>query len=140
MSVTVSQYYMGRDKLYADELTEILKLNAQEIVQRSNMLLTDLTVDGVVLELHPLTKSIISSGWRPQRVNLATANSAPRSKHMTCQAIDIYDPEGSVDDWCMENLSKLEMAELWLEHPSATKGWSHWQTIPPKSGKRVFYP
>jgi hypothetical protein len=61
---------------------------------------------------------------------------------MTGQAIDIYDPDGDLDDWLMtiEGLAALEALGLWIEHPSATKSWSHLQTIPPKSRRRVFYP
>ena len=48
--------------------------------------------------------------------------------------------EGEIDAWCMDHLDFLAEAGLWLEHPSATKGWCHLQQVPPKSGRRVFYP
>jgi hypothetical protein len=40
----------------------------------------------------------------------------------------------------MANLAVLEELQLWLEHPDATPGWCHLQILPPRSGRRVFYP
>jgi hypothetical protein len=59
---------------------------------------------------------------------------------MTGQAIDLADPDGDLDEWCLEHPDMLELYGLWQEHPSATKGWAHLQSVPPKSGKRCFYP
>ena len=138
--MTLTDYYMGRDKLYASELTPELIANATETVRRATILIAIMQSDVVVFQVNPATKTIITSGWRPQAINLATKGAAPHSKHMTCQAIDIYDPDGDIDDWCMANEEQLAEVELWLEHPAATKGWSHWQTVAPRSGNRVFYP
>jgi hypothetical protein len=82
----------------------------------------------------------VSSGWRPQAINAALANASPRSKHLSCEAIDLEDPEGALDAWCLRNLDALEAVGLWLEHPDATPGWCHLQTVPPRSGRRVFMP
>ena len=89
-----------------------------------------------------VSKQLHNSGWRPPAVNAATPGAALRSKHMLCQAIDVHDPEGLIDNWLMtpQGQDALTKIGLWLEHPSATKGWSHWQTVPPGSGNRVFYP
>lgn len=138
--LTLKDYFMGRDKAYPAELTPEIDANAAIVVERANQLLTYAQINGVEIEDNPKTGTPVSSGWRPAAINKATANAAPRSKHMTGQAIDVYDPEGELDDWCMENLDKLTSLELWLEHPSATKGWCHLQILPPRSDKRVFYP
>lgn len=138
--ITVKQFYMGRDEKYKDQLTPELRRNADETVAKANLLLNHAFNDRIFLELSPVTNSFVSSGWRPPEVNGSTPNAAPRSKHMTCQAIDIYDAEGELDEWCMDNLELLEKYGLYLEHPSATKSWTHLQTVPPRSGKRVFYP
>jgi hypothetical protein len=82
----------------------------------------------------------ITSGLRTPEKNASTPNASPNSKHLQGLAIDIYDPDGDLDEWCLKCLVHLEQIGLWLEHPSSTKGWCHLQTIPPKSGKRVFYP
>lgn len=139
-TIMLLDYWMGRDQKYAASLTDELRKNALQTVAKANMLLTRLLADKVPLEASPITHTLVSSGWRPAEVNAQTPGAAVRSKHMTCQAIDIYDPEGLIDDWCMEHLGALEAIGLWLEHPSATKGWTHWQIVPPRSGKRVFYP
>ena len=138
--VTLKQFFMGRDLIYRASLTDELKANAQVTVDRVNALLSAAKQAGVTLQDHPDNHSLVSSGWRPPRVNALTAGAAPKSKHMTCQALDVYDPDGDLDDWCMDHLDQLEAIGLWLEHPSATKGWCHLQTLPPRSGKRVFYP
>ena len=82
----------------------------------------------------------VASGWRPPEVNAKTAGAALKSKHMTGHAIDLVDPDGDLDQWCLDNQSELELLQLWQEHPAATKNWCHLQSIPPKSGNRVFYP
>jgi hypothetical protein len=99
-----------------------------------------LNLAGLTVESSPATGSPISSGWRPMAVNARVPGAAPRSKHMSGQAVDLYDPEGDLDDWCMAHQDRLAAAGLWLEHPSATKSWCHLQSLPPKSGNRVFYP
>ena len=74
-------------------------------------------------------------------INESTPGAAVRSLHITCQAVDLYDPDGSLDAWLLDNADTvLKDLGLWLEHPAATKGWAHVQTKPPRSGRRVFYP
>lgn len=133
--IILSDYWMGRDKEYASELTPTIIANAMETIRRANLLLTVFrTMTGDVENRH------VTSGWRPAAINLATPGAARRSRHLTGQAVDIFDPEGDFDEWCLAHPEYLVAAWLWLEHPSATKGWSHCQTVPPRSGNRVFYP
>lgn len=120
---------MGRDRDHADELTDDMRANASETVGKANALLERFGQERKV-----------RSGWRPAAVNAATPNAAPRSKHMTCEAIDLDDPEGDLDEWALENPEVLQEIGLWQEHPSATKSWAHFQIVPPRSGNRVFYP
>ena len=127
--ITLKEYFQGRDKEFANELTDQLRINAEVTVARVNALLDHFGQDRVV-----------TSGWRPRAINASTSGSALKSKHMTCEACDLQDADGDLDDWCMDNLEVLEELRLWLEHPASTKGWAHLQTVPPKSGKRVFYP
>jgi hypothetical protein len=50
------------------------------------------------------------------------------SKHLTCQAVDIYDPSGTLYAWCKSNESFLEKVGFWLEN---RKGhWQHFQIVP----------
>lgn len=62
------------------------------------------------------------------------------SKHLKGQAVDIADSKKELADWCKNNQNLLEEFELWLEDLDSTVGWVHFQTVPPKSGKRFFKP
>lgn len=127
--ITLEDYFMGRDVEYAEELTDELRDNARETVERANALLARAGLDRSV-----------NSGWRPAAVNATVPNAAKRSKHMQCLAIDLDDDDGALDAWCMAHLDVLKEIGLWLEHPSATPRWCHLQIVPPRSGNRVFYP
>lgn len=128
--MNLDDYWMGRDREYADELTTSIEQQAQITISRANRL----------LESFGDTLRTITSGWRPVEVNAKTPGAAPFSRHMTGQAVDIADPEGDLDEWCLANQDVLASIGLWMEHPASTKGWCHVQTVPPKSGNRVFYP
>lgn len=136
--LTLTDYLNKRDSKY-DLATDVRK-NAEDTVEKANKLLEYLEKNGISLEVNPSTGTYISSGWRPAQINAVVKGAAPKSKHISGQAIDIYDPDGDIDDFLMTHLEVLELFGFWLEHPSATKGWSHWQTIPPNSKKRIFYP
>lgn len=142
MRIDLQQYLAGRAEIYPGEFTDEVKKNAEDTVGKVNSLLAVLEAQGVSLEAHPRTMSMVSSGWRPPQINGQVKNAAPKSKHMTAQACDIYDPEGEIDDYLISEGGQRVLASLglWLEHPSATKSWSHVQTVPPRSGRRVFYP
>ena len=127
--ILLSDYWMGRDKENLSDMTGTILDNASETVNRANLLLRAFGQERTV-----------NSGWRPPSVNAATPGSALKSKHLTGQAIDLADPEGDLDEWCFDHPETLEQIGLWQEHPASTKGWCHVQIVPPKSGKRVFYP
>lgn len=140
MIVTLSDYLMGRDQLYPQEFNYGIKANAELMVAAVNVLLERMEKSGVPLEKNPKTGSIVSSGWRPPQVNGQVKGAAVRSKHMTGQAVDLYDPEGAIDDWLMNHLPNMPELGLFAEHASATKGWAHVQIIPPASKRPIFYP
>lgn len=87
---------------------------------------------------------IVTSGYRPGHYN-KSARGAKRSAHMTCEAVDFQDGDGSFAAWCLSNLKLLEEAGLYMESPLYTheppgKRWVHLQTRRPPSGNRVFIP
>ena len=85
--ISLADYFMGRNVTYADELTDDLVDNARITVFRANDL------------LHRFGESrFVTSGWRPPAVNATIPNAARKSKHMTCQAIDLEDDDGDLDD------------------------------------------
>lgn len=128
MGITIKQYFMGRDEKYPEELTEEIKKNVEETVEKVSELID---IWGGYTE--------VTSGWRPAAVN-AKAGGAKKSNHMIGKACDLKDQAGRLDDWCLANLKVLEDIGLWLEDPASTPGWCHLQTVPPKSGRRVFKP
>jgi hypothetical protein len=82
---------------------------------------------------------IVSSGYRPPEIN-EEVGGAPNSNHCKCLACDFKDPDGALDEYCLDNQDVLVECGLWLESPSFTDGWCHLQAVPPRSGNRVFIP
>lgn len=143
--ISLADYFMGRDRTHAHLLGTDLRANAGRTVESANALLVLAKTAGVSLESNPRTGSIVSSGWRPPDINAGTPGAALRSLHMRCLAIDLFDPDGDLDDWLL-SVAKTVLADLglWMEHPSATKGWAHVQLVPQgsfkRTGLRYFYP
>ncbi len=86
----------------------------------------------------------INSGLRDQaQQNELIAQgktNAVHSKHLAGVAADVNDPDGSLAKWVLENLSMMQSIGFWMEEFSRTKGWVHFQILPPGSGNRVFIP
>lgn len=116
------------------------RANADMLLSRVNTLLDRAVLAGINLRINPQTGSLISGqhngGWRPPECPIGALNSA----HKSGQAVDIYDPDGELDDWLMHDLQHLTLLGLYMEHPAATRGWCHLTTRAPRSGNRVFYP
>lgn len=131
--ITLADFYMGRDKTYASELTDAMRANAQVTVDRANLLLSKFYA------ANPSThKRGVNSGWRPADINGYTPGAATHSKHMTCQAIDIEDKDGLLKSWTTDDI--LAECQLWREAPQSTPSWQHCQIVAPGSGKRTFIP
>jgi uncharacterized protein YcbK (DUF882 family) len=62
------------------------------------------------------------------------------SKHFTCQAIDVYDPDHKLQNYVKENIHLMEQIEVWFEDFSNTANWVHIQSVAPASGHRFFKP
>jgi hypothetical protein len=99
-----------------------------------------MVADGVVFPTNPATKTQVAGetygGFRPQDC----PQGAPHSAHKEGLAVDRYDPSGAIDSWLLKNQYALGSCGVYIEHPSTTKGWSHWSIRPPASGHHVFYP
>jgi hypothetical protein len=134
--IDLRAFFNGRDEAFGDELTEDIRRNAAETVAKANELLKRAGFEHVCS---------VNSGWRPQRVNAATVNASATSHHLTGRAIDLPDPDRTLAAWCVSNPEVLAGIGLWLEDPRWTfdAGGDHWvhvQTVPPRSGRRVFVP
>lgn len=87
---------------------------------------------------------IVTSGLRSayqQGMLISSGKStATKSKHLSGEAVDILDKDGSLRDWILSNMYLMETTGLWLEDFGHTVGWVHFQIVPPKSGHRIFIP
>lgn len=136
------------DKLNYPDATEERQSNARVLLYCTNELLAYAVEQGAYSEpIDEDTGSQISGvrdgdgdgGFRLQK----SKTGAGKSKHKEGAGIDVFDPQDRLDDWLTDEI--LLRFKLFREHPSATKGWCHLQTIPPgwwkeDSEKRTFYP
>ena len=122
---------------HSPDLTDDRRDNINDLVPAVNALLVLVDV--------PLTKNpqlgtqvagSLYGGFRPQSCSIG----APKSAHKEGLAVDLYDPAGELDGWCLRNLDQLAACGLYLEDPRHTPGWCHLTIRAPKSGKRVFVP
>lgn len=91
---------------------------------------------------------IVTSGFRSKkeheriyRKQIEAGEYVPwGSKHLTCQAIDIYDPDNKLRKWCEQNDTLLREIGVWLEEDQGN--WIHFQTVPfasYKEGGRIWF-
>ena len=129
--ITLEAYWKGRDKEYADEITDEIRANAQKTVERANELLARAGRSDI---------NTVDSGWRPSAVNDSTSNAAVHSKHLSAEAVDLPDADRTLASWCADNLDIAKEIGIWFEDFRWTPHWVHCQIVPPKSGRRVFIP
>lgn len=114
--------------------------NAQNLILACTRLQSIMEADNVHFPINPKTGTTVSGevygGFRPQDCPIGAAGSA----HKQGQAVDRFDPDGLIDAWLMDNQDKLILCGIYIEHPSATPGWSHWSIRAPGSGAHVFMP
>jgi hypothetical protein len=108
------------DRANSTELTEELKANGKQLIEKVVALLTELGI-----------KSIdISSGFRTSAANSATPSAAKKSLHMQCKAVDLLDDKAqSLGKLILSKPELLKKHGLWMEDLSATIGkntnWVH---------------
>lgn len=136
--ITLEQYVGPHAE--SPDWTAVVIERAKQLLEACTKLEFLALQDGVKFPINPVTKSGVSGqtlgGFRPQDCPIG----APTSAHKAGMAVDRYDPDGLIDKWCFEHQDRLEQCGIYLEHPEATKGWSHWSTRKPASGHIVFYP
>jgi len=113
---------------------------ATSFLSRVSLLESMAIADGVVFPVNPKTGTGVSGhangGFRPKDC----PDGAPGSPHKQGRGVDRFDPHERIDAWCMKNLDRLREVGIYIEHPEATPGWSHWTDRPPASKRIVFYP
>ena len=114
--------------------------NALKLLSACARLQTLMVADKIIFHVNPKTKSMVSGetygGFRPQDCPIG----APHSSHKEGHGVDIFDPDGKIDAWLVNNAYTLGSCGIYIEHPIKTPTWSHWQDIAPGSGHRIFYP
>lgn len=120
--VTDKSYWMGRDTKYANELTQMIRDNANELLRRVNGLLVDLGRSPIVEK--------VNSGWRPASLNAIYAkdpkvHAATHSSHMDGKAVDITDDLGELEILITAHPELLKKHMLNREDPASTPGWCH---------------
>lgn len=134
--ITLDDYFKahGGPNRFSREIVE----NAVDLLAKVNKLLEDaLRSYKVDLETNPVTGTLIS-GRIDGGIRLpSSATGTSRSSHKEGRGIDVYDPDGDIDEWVTDEI--LAKHGIYREHPSQTKTWCHLTTRPPKSGKRTFY-
>lgn len=136
MTALTLEDYFGRSSKIEEPLPEIVE-NAKSLLERVNALLSEIVE---TYGIQSFANPEVRSGWRPASYNATVIGAAPNSKHITGQAIDLSDNEGELDEFLYARTHLLIKHHLYMEHPAATKSWCHLQSVPPRSGNRVFYP
>lgn len=127
--ISMQEILMGRAKL--EDLDAETQANLTVLLEKINKLRA---AYGKPLK--------VNDGYR--RPQDTPKNGAAKSKHLLGQAIDLDDDDSAfLWEWVKENLQLLQDIGLWIEDPRWTHGkgtWMHFQTVPPKSGNRIFVP
>lgn len=116
------------DREQSDECASQVRTNAADLAERVSRLLDHLGVS-----------PSISSGFRTSKAN-TKAGGSPHSAHLTGQAVDLDDPRGSLCHALTSNPDLLVQFDLYMENPFYTKTWTHLQSRPIASGRRIFTP
>lgn len=139
--ITLEQYYMGRDQLFPGYVTPEYEANARELLTRVNAVLYYAKQDNVEPGIDEVTGNFVASGLRTPAINDRTKNAAIGSSHLTCEGIDLQEVlYRKLARWSLQNQDILVEHDLWMEDPRWTPTWVHWQSRPPKSGRRIYIP
>lgn len=140
--ITVEEYLMNRAKF--EELSADHKNSTVDLLDRVNKLLEALGREARVSSgirtkkdheriYRQINAKRKEQGLDPIKVPMG-------SKHLSCQAVDLADPNNELDVLLDQKEALLEEYGLYREHPDYTKGWVHLQTVAPGSGLRTFKP
>jgi hypothetical protein len=113
--ITIEEYFQKYLTSHAAEYQMEFLLNAETLLERVNNFLEAVGIEEV----------IVSSGWRPPSVNKKISNAAKRSLHQLGKAVDISDPKRRLWRLVQRNLPLLKANKIWLENPSDTPTWLH---------------
>jgi hypothetical protein len=138
VKVTSAEYFS--QYLGDPSVTMHMVANAADLLARVNAIYEYAKADGCEMPDNPDTQSGVSGqghgGYRAPNCTVGATNST----HRNAQVIDRYDPSRKFASWCMAHQNLLRDHGLYMEDPRWTKTWVHLQSVPPKSGNRVYIP
>lgn len=117
--------------------------NLDDLIRKMNVILDAAEQAGVG------RFSTVTSGYRYLQDHLRIYKSKGisddkvpmKSKHLSGQAVDIYDPDLRLTMWLKTDPKAIVLAqEQGLYFEDGNTNWVHAQTVPPKSGRRWFMP
>ena len=127
--ISKDELLQGRDETFKDEYTQQISDNLDDLLEAMNKVRA---AYGKPMK--------VTSGWRPASINGMVKGAAPKSNHMVGLACDIFDGNGDLMRWVLNNLKMMSDLGLYLEDFRWTPNWVHFQCVPPKSRKRIFVP
>lgn len=138
--INVLGRFMDRNSILKGvELPKEYEENLKVLLERVNKLSVNLKVDFKV-----------TSGFRTMESHLAIyakkgitdkSKIPMKSKHLYCQAVDLYDADGNLKKLVKaDKYKELIECDLYMEHEDDTPNWLHLQIVAPSSGKREFKP
>lgn len=117
--------------------TLIIEANLRILLDKINQVRNVYNIPMIV------TSGLRSEAQQEQLIANGISN-APKSHHLTGEAVDILDEDRKLTEWVKNNMTLMEQIGLWLEDFDHTPTWVHFQTCPYgswKSGKsRIFIP
>jgi len=125
--LTMADILMGRDKKYP--LTAEMRHNLVNLHTRVTKLIS-MVADAYGIDMD----IIVTSGYRPGEFN-RIKNAATASRHMTCRAVDLSDPQCLIGHRLKANYLQydhhgiLGQCGLWLEDPEYTRGNNGWMHL-----------
>lgn len=130
IQLSEDSYWGNKKSTHENELTPDIQQNAMELFRRVNALLKELGVE----------RAVVSSGWRPRSYNEELRRrgipAAKNSQHTTGQAVDLSDPKQTISQLVMRDPSILDKHGLWMEDPSRTRTWVHFDLGANRNPKR----
>lgn len=131
--ITVDQYFIGREHTdkQEDDAARLLVLVNSLIEMYQAKTLREVPINPLT---HSQIAGVTEGGFRLQ----SCMQGAPNSAHKQAQAVDVFDPKGTLDNWITDDI--LEEHDLYREAPQVTGSWCHLTTRPPASGRRTFFP
>ena len=85
----------------------------------------------------------MNSGFRNFALQMQVNPLAPMSNHLTGKALDggeLLDNPNRLMEYILSNLDRAQALGLFFENFNWVPTWCHIQTVPPKSGHRIFIP